>query len=286
MTDSQLQSFVQVSSLGSFSKAEETLHVSRQAIIKQISTLEAELGFRLFDRSFKGAVLTPAGRKFLEETKDILKRVDIAIDKCREIALNEHVIRIGSPSHPRLIIEKVMNEFSKRYPQVKQELIYYSNDNIVTSLLSGMFDIAEAPYNIELLKPGISYTRLSSLPWMCLVSDAHPLASNKTISACELNGYKVGIARKKNNSDLVNELETNCPKTWIEESHGEEIPYILNFCLYRGVYLTKAFFATSLSPLRAIPLDVASVPETGVYYLSHPTDTVKLYIDVIIELYG
>ena len=46
----QIQSFVTVTQLGSFSKAAQVLGYSQSAITVQIRLLEEELGFKLFDR--------------------------------------------------------------------------------------------------------------------------------------------------------------------------------------------------------------------------------------------
>jgi len=58
MNDKQLQSFITVAKLGSFSKAADELFLSKQALKKQIDSLERELCFTLFSRSAQGMTLT------------------------------------------------------------------------------------------------------------------------------------------------------------------------------------------------------------------------------------
>jgi len=58
MNDKQLQSFIVVAKLGSFSKAADELFLSKQALKKQIDSLERELCFTLFIRSAQGMTLT------------------------------------------------------------------------------------------------------------------------------------------------------------------------------------------------------------------------------------
>ena len=55
----QIQSFVTVTQLGSFSKAAQVLGYSQSAITVQIRLLEEELGFKLFDRMGRGWRLPP-----------------------------------------------------------------------------------------------------------------------------------------------------------------------------------------------------------------------------------
>ena len=71
MTDEQLKLLFLVAEKGSFSKAEESGYVSKQAILKQINKLEEELGFPLFDRGKKGVRLTEAGSHFVSGIKKL-----------------------------------------------------------------------------------------------------------------------------------------------------------------------------------------------------------------------
>lgn len=70
----QVQSFVHVARLGSFSRAAETMGYSQSAITVQIRLLEEELGTKLFDRMGKKVSLTPQGKRFLEHANRILMK--------------------------------------------------------------------------------------------------------------------------------------------------------------------------------------------------------------------
>ena len=80
----QIQSFVTVTQLGSFSKAAQVLGYSQSAITVQIRLLEEELGFKLFDRMGKRVALTSQGRRFSVCADEILKQVQIARDLKKE----------------------------------------------------------------------------------------------------------------------------------------------------------------------------------------------------------
>ncbi len=56
----QLQYFMEVARLQSFTKAAETLYITQPTISKTIRNIEEELGVTLFDRSGKKVVLTDA----------------------------------------------------------------------------------------------------------------------------------------------------------------------------------------------------------------------------------
>src|SRR5258708_26187766 len=62
----QLNTFIEVARLGSFSRAAEKVLRSQPAVSAQIRQLEQEYGHKLLDRSAKSVKLTPAGEGILD----------------------------------------------------------------------------------------------------------------------------------------------------------------------------------------------------------------------------
>jgi DNA-binding transcriptional LysR family regulator len=56
---------------GSFTKAARSLYISQPSLSAAISRLEAELGFRIFDRTTIPCSLTPEGRIYIESIEEI-----------------------------------------------------------------------------------------------------------------------------------------------------------------------------------------------------------------------
>ncbi|MDQ0823660.1 DNA-binding transcriptional LysR family regulator [Arthrobacter sp. V4I6] len=65
--------FLAVSEEGSFGRAAQRLHISQPALSRQIVDLERNLGQRLFDRTTKGVVLTPAGEALIGHGRQLLR---------------------------------------------------------------------------------------------------------------------------------------------------------------------------------------------------------------------
>lgn len=77
MNTKQIDYCIELARTLNFSRAAENQFVSQPTFSYQIKLLEEEIGFRLFERSGKGAVLTPAGVQFvsfLSGMRDDLKR--------------------------------------------------------------------------------------------------------------------------------------------------------------------------------------------------------------------
>jgi DNA-binding transcriptional LysR family regulator len=82
----QLRYFVAVAESHGFRRAAERVFIAQPALGRQITALEKELGAVLLDRSSGGAVLTDAGRAFLERAKAILQAVGSAAQEAQAIA--------------------------------------------------------------------------------------------------------------------------------------------------------------------------------------------------------
>lgn len=86
MYDRHLDAFVAVAELGSFAKAGESLHLTANAVIKQVNCLERDLGFALFSRSTRGTVLTPAGRVAYQGALRIIADAREVVQRARSFA--------------------------------------------------------------------------------------------------------------------------------------------------------------------------------------------------------
>ncbi|WP_163014523.1 LysR family transcriptional regulator, partial [Pseudomonas viridiflava] len=71
-----LNAFIAIAEIGSFSGAGERLHLTQPAISKRIAGLEQQLNVRLFDRLGREVSLTEAGRALLPRAYQILNVLD------------------------------------------------------------------------------------------------------------------------------------------------------------------------------------------------------------------
>ena len=74
----QARTFLAIAAHGSFLEAAKRIHVTQSTVSARIQNLESELGAQLFVRNRAGAVLTVAGRRFLQHAKTIVLTVEQA----------------------------------------------------------------------------------------------------------------------------------------------------------------------------------------------------------------
>ena len=96
MYDKRLDAIVRTAELGSFSKAAQEMDYSVPALIKQINSFESQTGITVFERSNKGVNLTPAGKEFVEDAKDIIQRCNLVLEKAtRKQSMADNLVRVG-----------------------------------------------------------------------------------------------------------------------------------------------------------------------------------------------
>ena len=71
----QINAFLAVAELESFSQAAARLHITQPAVSKRIRQLESNVNAHLFDRIGKRSILTPNGRAFKPHAERILQEL-------------------------------------------------------------------------------------------------------------------------------------------------------------------------------------------------------------------
>ncbi|PKU23865.1 LysR family transcriptional regulator [Telmatospirillum siberiense] len=119
-----LETFVEVTRLGSFAAAARRRGVAVSSIVRRIDALEADLQTRLFVRSTRALTLTDAGERLLVRARDVIDRL---IDVRSEIgALDETpggVLRLSClPTFGRLHVLPVVAQLLETWPGLAIEL--------------------------------------------------------------------------------------------------------------------------------------------------------------------
>lgn len=145
----ELDSFVHVARLSSFSGAAEQLHISQPAMSKRIQSLESRLGVTLFDRLGKRVRLTPAGELLLAKASAML---DLSRDMEREIGnLAQAVsgrLSIATSHHIGLHrLAPVLQAFTQAYADVQLDIQFEDSEVAHQMVLAGDIELAVVTLN-------------------------------------------------------------------------------------------------------------------------------------------
>ena len=120
----RLRTFVTVADLGTVSKAALRLRISQSALSRQISDLEYECGFKLFDRIGRRLFLTTRGEQLLEDCRGVLGQIGSLGERIELLKRGDTgVLKLAAPPQT---IESVLSGFLPRYakrsPNVRVKL--------------------------------------------------------------------------------------------------------------------------------------------------------------------
>jgi len=115
----QLEYFVHVAELGSFTRAASLLSVAQPALSRQVRKLELELRQNLLFRNGRGVTPTEPGKRLLAHGRGILQQVSRARQELEDIkgAPVGHVVVGLPPSVGRAICTTLVERFSERFPK-------------------------------------------------------------------------------------------------------------------------------------------------------------------------
>ena len=140
----QLEYFVRVAELGSFTKAAIALDVAQPALSRQVRLLEVELRQNLLTRNGRGAVATEAGKLLLEHGRGILHQVQRAREELGRVrgALAGRVAVGLPPSLAKVLAVPLIREFRQRMPEATLSMTESLSLGMQESLVTGRLDIA------------------------------------------------------------------------------------------------------------------------------------------------
>jgi LysR family nitrogen assimilation transcriptional regulator len=140
----QLEYFMRVAELGSFTRAAAVLGIVQPALSRQVHLLSTELGQKLLVRSAQGVTPTEAGTRLLGHARGILHQVDRAREDLSRVegALAGRVAIGMPPSIGKILVVALAREFNARLPQAALSLSEGMSVRMQDLLTTGRLDIA------------------------------------------------------------------------------------------------------------------------------------------------
>ena len=140
----QLEYFVRVAELGSFTRASVAAGISQPSLSRQVRLLEVELHQTLLHRNGRGIELTPAGRLLLEHGQGVLQGVDRAVSALNGLRADPRgKVVVGLPSRiATLLTTPLVRTFRSEFPHASITVAEGLSSALHEWLLLGKVDLA------------------------------------------------------------------------------------------------------------------------------------------------
>jgi LysR family nitrogen assimilation transcriptional regulator len=139
----QLETFVRVAEMGSFSKAALVLDTVQPALSRQVRQLEIDLHVTLLERTGRGVVLTEAGKRLFEHSVGILALVARAredLESSRDEPAGRVVLGMP-PSLGRQLTVPLVETFKQQWPRARLAVVEGLSAHVAEWIATGRVDI-------------------------------------------------------------------------------------------------------------------------------------------------
>jgi len=193
MTIQQMEYFLSVASLFSFSKAAQVNYVSPSTITRQIAALEAELGVQLLTRDTHRVTVTDEGKLFFLRVMSIIGEMNqyrenlIAIGKLPPDKTPTFRIATYTSDSMYRILADSLQAFPSDWLSKQCRFIFPVEGQMVPSVLDGAADIGVDSAELLAKHKDVFDTKLLyRSPFRLLVGKRHPLYGRRSITVKEL----------------------------------------------------------------------------------------------------
>jgi len=203
----QLEAFVASADHGSFSAAARYLRKAQSAVSVLVSSLEDDLGVKLFSRASRNPVLTEAGARLLPEARLLLARREHLISVARNFG--DHV-------ESRLVVA-----IDELYPEPAIATLF------AVFALEGKADLG-VMWRAEQMPDELGFHTIGWVPLVLVCGREHPLA-HTAVSWEDLRSFRQIMARKHSDTAESRRLRVGAEVWWVE-SH-----WVILQILTRGI---------------------------------------------------
>ena len=202
----QLNTFLEVARLSSFSKAAETCFRTQPAISSQIRALEEEVGAKLFDRSGGKVSLTQPGKafqKYAEQQMEARKQMIAALAEMEKVPRGELVVGAneGTCLH---ILPEVFAEFKKQYPGVAVSIRRSERAKVLENIIDNSVDFGVI--SIPVSDNRLTVVTIHRDELLLIAAAGHPLARMKSASIAEAAKFRLLLPKVGRTRDALEEL--------------------------------------------------------------------------------
>ncbi len=182
----QLEIFVKVAELGSFSKAADALFLTQPTVSEHIRSLEDELGVRLLDRLGRGAAVTKGGallQGYAQRLLALSREARQAMESFQGRMSGE--LLVGASTIPgEYILPALIGRFKEKFPDIAITLLIGGSQAVTEWVAEGRAEVGVVGARSG--HRGIEFRELFPDDIVLIVSAAHPWHGRKQVTMEEL----------------------------------------------------------------------------------------------------
>jgi len=202
----QLETFLEVARLSSFSRAAERRFRTQPAISSQIRSIEEEVGAKLLDRGSGRVTLTSAGivfKKFAEDLLEARRSMLATVAETHRVPRGEIVVSANEGTC-LYILPEVFAHFKREYPGVAVNVKRSERGRIVEDVLDSSCDFGVASLPVKDRRLTVVPIHRDEL--VIITAPGHHLAGHKSATMADVCEYPLLLPKAGRTRDQLNAL--------------------------------------------------------------------------------
>ena len=258
MTTKQIDYCIELARTLNFSRAADNMFVSQPTFSYQIRLLEEEIGFAVFERSGKGAQLTPAGAQFVSFLSGMREDLKRAVEQGQNFSAKyrDSISVCMSVRQALYFLPEAMRLFAEEMPDVQITPVFrYGNSMEI--FLQNEADIVFALKEETRQVPGIQVHELFESRIYLIAKRDDPLAEKNLIREEDLYGrtLMVGGGSPAALRTVQHRLISSGKIAYFNSADHDTT--LTNVAAGRGVCLAPGFLNDHSGQFAWIPFDCA-----------------------------
>ncbi len=229
-----------------FGRAAAALRISQPTLSRNIAALEKQLGLRVFERSRRDVMATPAG-------DDVLKMADELVARAEAISNNLQMVRDGRGGRLRVAAGVYVHDIAvraaaidmiKASPSIRLELLEREWTAALSMLMADRVDFAVLDVIALRGMPALRVEPLGKLQGVYYCRAGHPLLKEASLRPEDVRPYPfvfTGVSRDK--AALVEDID---PGITVDQVTGDILPSIAVSSFRQGLEIVAGTDAISL----------------------------------------
>ena len=254
MNTKQMEYILELAQVLNFNRAAENLFISQPTLTYQIKIVENEIGFALFERSGKGAMLTPAGAQFVGTLRTLYGQLKDAIEQGQNFSAKyAESIRITLPIRSAIyFLPQVIAQFSRSFPAVNV-IPSFDWQHGQESFLQGEQDVTFAMEYTMKRVPDVTCHHLFDSHIYLITEKNDALTKKPLVTPSDLKGRTLMVGG--GSPPMLRALQ----QRMIQEIHVDYFnspdhdTTLTNVAAKKGICLSPDFFADDSSGFKRIP---------------------------------
>ena len=254
-----LRYFVTLAHLEHYTKAAELLSITQPSLSHAISSLEKELGVKLFEKEGRNVALTKCGQAFLTDVERSLELLDSSISKLQMTGSGEGRIDIALlRTLSTDLVPGLVRGYLDTYPERQIDFHFHNSTGLTPDILSGLKD---RKYDIAFCskmenEPSIEFLPVARQELVLITPKNHPLSTYDEIDLAESLPYpQVAFSKRSGLRPIIDKLFEKCngyPTIAYEVEEDQAVAGLVaaNF----GVAVVPDMAILDYMPVKTIPI--------------------------------